>query len=358
MALSLDVLSNSILGSADILGLVTSGGATGTALAALNAGYATRFRALDTKDVKSVKLHFATVSAAGTIQVRIETVDATRKPSGTLYDANASKSFTPVAGWNTVTFDSLPTTGLTAETEYALVLLTTTGGTTMTISGNFNGQFLPSYPAVVLTAADGTTRSNFAEVASTLPLCTYVMEDDSEESFGSLPFPTQATFAVYGTRAAGVKVTLAGSIKISGYDLIRVNRNGTPSGNFRIRVFDSSNNVVSGTTVTVTKESLANSGQRSYKLLLPAPVTLAAGTYRIVVDQTDHASTSGNNFTLTGGTSHSAAVVPSGWIMTTTTDIDAGTISWTDTATSILGINFRLADVPAASGAFAMVLEG
>ena len=158
------VFNGSILGAAGnpIWRTMRISAISNYAMAALNAGFCARFPALNTKDIKSIRLYWGTVTAAGVVEARIETIDtATGKPTGSLYDAAATKSFTPTAGAQTVTFDTLPTTGLTEGTYYALVLLTTTGGTAMTLRSHV--QIGGNGPAM-LKADDGTTRTNFAVV--------------------------------------------------------------------------------------------------------------------------------------------------------------------------------------------------
>lgn len=100
---------------------MAASGVVSYAMPTLNNGFSGRFMAYDTRDIKSVYVNFSSVSAPGTVELRIETIDnTTGKPSGTLYDANATKSFTPAAGWNTVTFDTLPTTGLVGTYNFEI----------------------------------------------------------------------------------------------------------------------------------------------------------------------------------------------------------------------------------------------
>lgn len=304
------------------------------AMAALNTGWAARFTAIDTRDVKTVYVHWNSVSSPGEVTVRIETIDATTgKPSGTLYDANASLAFTPTAGWQALTFASIPTTGLTAGSEYAIVLLTTTGGTTQTLSRSVPS---PCYPSITLTASDGTTRSNFAEVNTHRPICTLIMDDDEEEILAFQPYVTvDQSKDIYGTNAAGMKfVVPAGTTKtFTAYQWFG-SRTGTPAGDLRFRILDSDDAAVAGTTVTVDKDSLTNVNARDAMIpLVGGPVTLAAGTYRAVLDSVSSANSS-NCWTVIGANVRVAGNTPSGFVMTDTADVTAGPpITWTDTTT-------------------------
>jgi len=342
-----------ILGSGPEEAHATVNGATTFAMAALNSCVAHRFMALDSRDIKGAYVYFASVTSAGTVQLRIETIDpATGKPTGTLYDANASKSFTPAAGWQFVQFDTLPTTGMTAGTEYALVLITTGTGTTHTLRAYVVLTApLVFYPSLALTATDGSTRSNLTEVANSIPHPSIVFEDDAEESLGFSLTTTTATFSIYGTRAAGIWFDLVASLKVLGVEAFLI-KSGSP-GDVRAKIFSSAGTLIA-TSLTVDKDILAGlSSSRRVLFHFASAVTLAAGSYRVVIEQVDHTTTSGNNYTLSGLQYRSASCRPTGYMRTETTNIDAGTVVWTDSGTYdaySLCVGLRVADVVAASG--------
>lgn len=325
--------------------IIATAGFTSFAMASLNTGWCTRFIAPDTRDVKSVNVNWATVATPGTVQVRIETIDATSgKPTGSLYDANAVLSFTPSAGWQTLTFASLPTTGLTAGTAYGVVLLTTVGGTTQTLRSHSPGAVCPTS---VLTAADGTTRTNFADVSGQ-PILSLIMEDDVEESVACCPFAIQSHYKIFGTQAAGMKFVVPANLTISvdAVEIGAIDKVGTPAGDLRVRIFNSSDAAVAGTTVTIDKDYLGLlSLARRARIPLLTPVSLTGGTYRVVLDSASSANSS-NCWQLEASTGRSAAMVPSGWIATSTADVTAGTITWTDTNTDLPSIVLRLDNIP------------
>ena len=182
----------------DVLSFIA---ANAYAMTALDAGLCDRFMARTTNDVKSVRMRWGTVTTPGVIELRIETIDAaTGKPTGTLYDAAATKSFTPVAGIQTVSFDTLPTVGLTVGTEYAVVLITTTAGTTQSLNAyNSSGVALSRYTVTLLTTATAVTRSTFTEVVNAVPCLSIIWDDDTEDSVGFSPYTTTPSRSVYGT---------------------------------------------------------------------------------------------------------------------------------------------------------------
>lgn len=344
-----------------VRGMANAGGVSSFDMSALNKGWCARFTAPDTRDVASVYVNWSAVTAGGTVQVRIETIDATTgKPTGTLYDASASLSFTPVAGWQILTFASLPTTGLTAGTEYGVVLLTTTGGTNHALRSHTAGATPGgAYPTDTLTATDGTTRSNFAESGGAVPVCTLVMEDSVEEILAMHPFATLTNYNLATTAAAGMKFVVPTGLTFSvlGVDVGSLAKVGTPAGDLRGRILNSSDAAVSGTTITVDKDSLIT-GVQGRRLFLPfvAPVSLSAGTYRLVFDSSGSANTS-NCWRVFGAVARAAGNVPSSFIATNTSDVTAGTISWTDTATEQFVGAVIINDIPNVSAAGVIVVE-
>lgn len=258
------------------------------AMATLNTGYAARFIATTTKDIKSVCVPWYAVSSPGEVTVRIETVDATTgKPTGTLYDANATKAFTPATGgWQTITFDTLPTTGLTIGTPYCVVFLTTTGGTTQTI---YSGETVGGgWPIGALFAADGTTRGNFAESSvMTAPAMTFVLDDDSLETFGFSAFYTEGTARnIYGaTHMAGVYLVTPFDCTVRGVQWqASLGKYNTPAGDIRVRILNLSNVQITNATATIDKDYIQNTTGRYGIAWFNVAVTLPAGTYRVVFD--------------------------------------------------------------------------
>lgn len=347
-----------------VLNRIVTAGATGYAMAALNTGWVARFTATQNKDIFSAKFNFSSVSAAGEITLRIETIDATTgKPSGTLYDANATKAFTPVAGWQTVTFDAAPTTNLTVGAEYALLLLTTTGGTTMTLRSHVLADTnFAQYPLITLTAADGTTRSNFAEVTSTgTPVASLLLDDGTEDPMGLVPYAVATpAYAVYGTTAYAQKIVVDGTISAYGVEFLPI-KTGTPAGDLRVRILDTSGSALSNSTVTIDKDSLLT-GLASHKVcaaFFGGLVSIASGTYYIVFDSSGSANSS-NSWGFASVVPVDTTVIPDGFISSTTADVTAGPPpTWTDSATGDQAlVRLMVDDITAAAGGNANLMHG
>lgn len=348
------------IGGSPLCTTVALSGVTTSSMTALNTGWCARFIARDSRDIATVYVNWSAVTAAGVVELRIETIDATTgKPTGTLYDANATKAQAPVAGWQAFTFAALPTTGLTAGTEYGIVMLTTTAGTTHTLRSHITGTS-PSqtYPSILLTAADGTTRTNFAEVATSAPCCTVVFEDGAEEPLEFIQWATSTTYNIFGTNASGSKIIVPANTtwNVRGIRAV-LTKNGTPAGDLRVRIFNSSDAAVSGATCTVDKDSLSTGLASVRYTVFPfaAPVALTAGTYRAVFDSASSANSS-NCWRQFAPIGRSSAVVDSGHIMTSTADVTAvPPITWTDTATEEPTISLLLDTVSASGGTSGML---
>jgi hypothetical protein len=331
---------------AQVANLALNSPTTATFTAA-NTGWCARVMATDTRDFKSVAVNFSAATTPGTATIRIETVDAaTGKPSGSLYDAAATKSFTPAAGWNVVTFDTLPTTGTTAGTQYAVVLLKDDAGTTCTLRshiGNIDG----NWPTNVLAAADGSTRSNFAETVNSTPVCYFVLDDNTVTSMGCVPVASSGSTFILSSasRSVAQKIVLPCDIVVRGvrfHDNTGMGRTGTPPADLRMRILDSTNTPVSGGTVTIDKDTLTNINARGLYVPLP-PTTLVAGTYRVAFDSAGDGS---NYFSVYYITLADSALQSSGFCYSESTNIDT-TFTWTDTPTRMLSFGLELDSIPA-----------
>ena len=347
-AANITSLFGSIIGpSRQLGGLVSSGAPTTTALGAVNSGWAARHVAGSTLDVKAVKIHWGTITAAGQVRIRYEAIDtATGKPSNSAYDANATLAGqTPTTGVTTYTFASLPTTGRTVGGSYAVTVVTTTGGTTHTLNSYISESAPSALPAAVLTTADAGTA--WTEVAASTPVVILVMEDDTEVALqeGLSPFSSITAQNLFSTNGVASKIAVPVAMSMFGVDLSGVVKIGTPAGDLRIRVMDSNSNVVSGATVTIDKDNIVtNMGTRGGTFLFASPVTLPAGTYRIVADCTSCADSS-NCWRVSTADSMSGLSVPSSYSSSTTANSTATPPTWTDSTSKLSLMRFILSDI-------------
>ncbi len=312
-----------------------SGGLTTFAMASLNAGWDARFTADSVLDVLAVSVTWTTVSAAGAVSIRIETDDGTGKPSGTLYDANAVLTGqVPVAGTRTYTFAVAPTTGLVIGTLYHAVILTTTGGTTMTLGSHVVNNAPDNLPTQVLNAADGTTRSNFALVTSATPAIMLTRTGPVFKSFAVMAIPfnnTASSSNIFGTTAAGAKIVTQATLSVIGYSIDNLNITVSVAGDLRVRLFDGTDTVVAGSTVIIDKDVVLTT--RGMQVPLGTAISITAGTYHLILDSASSAD-SGHCYLLKGPTAMDATTIPNATLTTGTLD-GSGNLSgsWTETST-------------------------
>lgn len=346
--MALPHFNGSILGpsTTNIFRTINTNAALNTfAMAALDAGFCARHDARSTLDVKAVKLIWNAVNMTdpGTFTLRYETIDATTgDPTGTLYDASAViTGVTPATAGTvqTITFAVLPTAGRTIDTMYGVVLITDNAATTMTLRSHIatggNG-------AVALTTATAVTRSSFAPVNQSTPAVILVMEDDSEEVMDMCPYSGAiATVDVYGADlAAAAKFTLLTSQSIAGVFIQGLAVVGSPAGDVRVRILDTSNALVTGASKTLDKDYVTLNAV-ALSAFFSAPVTLPSGTYRVVIDSTGSANSS-NCFRTRSLTVISATAMGGGFMESTTTNMST-TFTWTDSTTVVSGLGLILA---------------
>jgi len=320
---------------------VAGGNASNYAMSALNAGWAFRHVAKDTRDIYGIKVWWGGVSTPGTVQFTVEPVSA-GVASGTPYDANATLSFTPTTGLQTLTFASHPTTGLVAGNLYDFILLTTVAGTTQTLVGSVAAA---NYPAEFMTCTNGTTRSNFTRVSAYTPIATIIYSDGSEEPGVLCPYYTNGTgmLTIYGNRATGVKLVLNGSVELRGAWVASLGITGTPTANLNFQVWSAS-----GTSLASVSIPASQIWAGPFKALFAAPVTLTAGTYYCLFDQ-GSSGTSGNYYSVGSAKPLDTTVLPTGFLVGTSTSITSTPPTFASAnETPIMGL--LLNDIPAPSG--------
>lgn len=341
------VLNGSIIGPPrEASWVALNGGMTLYLMETVNEAWCARFTALSTKDLKTVRLHWSTITTPGTVTIRIETIDAaTGKPTGTLYDANATiVSFTPVVGLQDYTFATLPTTGLVVGAEYGIVLITTATGTAHQLSSGATTTHRSYQPMAVLTAADGTIRSNFALVANMIPCASIIWEDNTEDPSGMLPYYSYATNNIFTTNAGGSIITTSVPLILAGIQIDAIGKVGTPAGDMRIQILDSSNVQVSGSQIILDKDTFP--GYQSHSMF-PSLLTLPAGTYRVSCDSAASVNSSNCWYIRSVKFLHPDSV---GSNFRKTTCPDIGTPVWTDSTTENMGINLLLDSITVTSG--------
>ena len=321
------------------------------AMSTANNCTAYRFQAIDTQPVYSVYINWGTVTTPGSnsVRLRLETVDSTNfKADGNLVggDSNYSVDFTPVAGWQQVTFPGPPSTGLTVGTCYCVVLLTvSTGGTKTLNTFRVNGLL----PATEMYAADGSTRSNLTTAAST-PICTIVLADGTElcKEIGFTPCGATTNASgqqVYTHRFSGNRVILYEGAWCSGVSFNRLLKNASP-GNLYVEVRDGKADgvpVVTGCQ-RIIEANLLSSG--SAHGVWWYPVYLGPGTYYVGVRQNNTGSSTNRYQFDRGPICRSASTILSSVCMAESTDVSLASPTYTLTTDRMLNVSLILAEMP------------
>ena len=348
--MGIGALSGSRIGPelALLTNLANNGGPNTFAMAATTACFAARFQARVAKKPKNITLRWGTITAGGTVQLGVETIDAaTGKPNAarTLYDANATYDITGTdlaSGIKTYTFATPPAANVAVDTNYAVTLRTSVAGTAHPLISQHSDSRVTMLPAIALTSTDGGT--TWAEVSNSVPCVVIVWDDDTCEEIGLTPFGgAVAILNVYSTVVAGQKIVIEDTISVGGI-VAGLRLIGAPAGDLRCRIFDSAGIAITDAAVTVDKDMLL--GSTVYKLhqfLFPSPINLSAGTYRVMFDSAASADSS-NCWRSAAITFYKSEAVPAGYRSCTASDGTA------DSTTQISPIAFLLHSQTAGGG--------
>lgn len=335
--------------------MVVSAGPNTIGIPALNNSACFRFTATQTLPIVAVRVRWPNVTTPGAVTLRIETIDVTTgKPSGTLWDANAQLTgIVPATGVTGIlyTFAAAPTTPLVIGTEYAVFFITTTAGTTMNLgSGSPNNDLTPFYPYNCLSAADGTTRTNLTEIVRAPPMVAFTLSDASINAMGCYTFTNLASINVFGNRAAGIQIAVPSGAVLSVIGIRGLHaRVGVPAGDVRVRVLDSSNNLVAGATTVIDKDSMTGSSNRRWMALFAAPVSIPAGTYRIVEDSGASVDAA-NCWTVAQAQHMVTALRATDYVSISTLDLTATPIVWTENTLAVSAFQLILNGLSGAGG--------
>jgi hypothetical protein len=141
---------------------------------------------------------------------------------------------------------------------------------------------------------------------------------------------TVSSTTAFTTNAVAAKIVTQGTLSVTGYALDNIIITGTPAGDLRIRLFDSVDAVVSGSTVTVDKDVIVNGA--GIRVPLGTAISITAGTYRIVFDSASSANSS-NCYTFKSVTVLDALAAPNATLSTIADVTATPPLTWSDTST-------------------------
>lgn len=292
-----------------------------------------------------VRIHFSTgtVITGTTVEVRLETVDASNgQPSGTLFGTNTSVSHviadTDDAAWlrtSTLTGSA----NVTAGDRLAVVVKNPN-----TSFGNMQIRRAPAIPGPPgLPYAVGPLASNKGDQAP--PLICALEYDDGSFSIPPLTLPVSSTSGITLSTSSNpdeiaTYFTPTVPMRVIGWWATMTLASGA---NCRIQIYTSGNDTPVASD-TVDSDLTTSAGSRFYFSFFPATVTLSAGTtYRIAVLPTTTNNVTVQYFDVSSSYLGLLDCLPGGQAMhyssrnrSSTTDPDAA--AWSQTTNRRLGL--------------------
>jgi hypothetical protein len=323
--------------------VITSGASTGAVIDAADEKTGSVNRAIRTGTITQVILGFGLVTTGATLDVRVETVDATTgHPTGTLVNAGSNASLVVAnADDNTSKTVTFTTPASVTEGDVIAIFISNPGAS----FGNMNllasaerpGTMGFPYQVQYASAAWTDATRNLSIVA--------VYDDGSKQNFGGNSATNiLATSVNTGTTPDEIGNVFTLSVPLTCCGLW-LDTQSSFTGNFELVLYDSSNTVLK--SVSVDSDQRGNAASAYYKGYT-ADVSLAAGTYRIVAKPTT--ATNITVVEVVHASNNDLAVLDLGATCYKTVRTDAG--AWTDTTTRRIqiGILVKGVDDGASSG--------
>lgn len=288
------------------------------------------------------------VSGAGTVELRAESVGADGFPTGTLWDTNTNlTSIAPTS--NTWRWDELTAPAAVTRGQLIAFSLLYESGTSVQVRG-WNAQQTPylgtPYSVRVLGAPLKFPNSMVGAIK---------YDDGMVEFCGLLPTSSQTlsvSIAETGTPdEVGAKIVLPMPCTVDGIGI----RAGTAGRSFDLTLYDASDDVLA--TIASIDSDQSGDTIPLGMYLFGTPVNLAAGTYRATIAPKSGASTVDVDKVLVDA-SGTRGGWPGGTNVMWTERADAGAWTDTDTAIPIVDLLISQLDDGAGGGATFPVLAG
>lgn len=321
-----------------IFGSPGSNAAMGSGVTLTSVGHyqAFVFCAREDMTVSHVGFRAATASGSPTIEIRIETLDASGLPSGTLWATNTN------ATTGTITSSSDVLQALTASASITkgkifCVKLALASGTSQSLqlTNNHSMHVTSSLPYYV-TNTGTPTKNIFNSSAANLAL------GSSSTTFyyvpGALPITTGTSGAFNNTNSAkrGLRFTPPFPCRAVGVRWY----NGNSSGDYNAVLFNDAGTELSSSSTAFDGDHNAASANAGLTVYFDNPVTLSAGTtYRVAIEPSS--ATNVVVYTITMPSASYMGATPAGAAAHYTTYASG---SWTDSATNQLPLMDILID--------------
>lgn len=311
----------------------TSGGPTlsGTLVTVSSAGHYGAYVFCAKEDMTISHVGFRAGSAVGspTAEVRIETLDATGFPSGTLWGTNTNGTTGTVSS-STFVLQALTASASVSKGQIFCVKLAYASGTSLELqqwsSTDYNFQSVLPYGVTNTgTPTKQVMNGSFACMAL----------GSSSTTFYQVPGAVPATNTSVGgafnnTNSAkrGLRFTPPMSCRVVGIRWY----NSTSVGDFNAVIFNDAGTELSSSSTAFDGDFRSTSGNGAQSVFFDSPVTLTAGTtYRAAIEPTTATNVNVSGYTMPSTNYRSASRAG-----TTAHYTTFATSSWTDTATDQL----------------------
>ena len=296
---------------------------------------ATLFHIDANKTCNGMEFHTTTVTTGATFTARLETVNSSGEPTGTLYHANATGTVV-VDNTDDNVKKTVSWTGfsVTKGDLVALVLQATSGSPSSCSIRTTSPVQATTFPCKTIWNGSAWARSN-------TPLAAHLTYDDGSFSKIIGVLSTQVISVASWNEASvpdewGNKITLPYSCKITGVWV----RYGGTLNDHSIKIYDNADNVLSNNSIN-SNSIQTNSGICFFNI----PETLVVSKNDVLrVTILAGASTVTNPY-------NSSSVIgsfPLGSSIHRTTRADAG--SWTDSTSDFMAIGFIISEINEPSG--------
>ena len=311
------------------------------------------FVAREDMTVSHVGFRAGTATGSPTAEVRIETLDASGMPSGTLWATNTNGT-TGTLTANTWTLQALTASASITKGQAFCVKVAYASGTNFTIGtyNNSNFPFTSNLPCSV-TNTGTPTKALLNNVGALIALGS--SSTTFYQVYGSFPFNTTTGGTFNNTNSArrGLRFTPPMKCRVVGVRWY----NSNAVGDFNAAVFDDAGSELSTSSTAFDGDLSAASANGTITVFFDNPVSLTAGTtYRVAIEPSSATNAHVLAYVLPSANYRGASPLGTNGHYTT---FASG--SWTDTATDtipMMDILIDQLDDGAGSGGVVGVIGG
>lgn len=293
------------------------------------------FQIPDTGTLDAISFYIISATTPADLRIRLETVNSSGQPSGSLLDANSSTTLASGSvstGVKTVTFS---TPFSVTRGTFAALTIDAIGAASVSVAiMRMTNPMTNNFPYGLQFASGSWTKQQINLCFATRIGSTY------KPIPGVFPMQAASTVAIASNGnpdERGLRFSLPFDTKVRGGWICA---NSALAGTFELVLYDASNTVLATTTRNTGTTGAGTNGQN--ELLFGSDITCDKNTvYRLVVKPTTTTSVSLSQITLWTGFED---IYPGGSYFQETTRVDGGT--WTDNSQTRLSMGLLLSEIP------------